>query len=59
MEVNIGHLLTKIGYKQAYGWKVINPNIRVLQVNIYIWPHLTFDLIRDLWPHYSMEVLKE
>ena len=26
------HLLRKSGYKEAYGWKVINPN-RVLQVN--------------------------
>ena len=29
------HLLPKSGYKEAYGWKVINPN-RVLQVNIHI-----------------------
>ena len=26
MEANIGHLATKFGYKQANGWKVINPN---------------------------------
>ena len=26
MEANIGHLPTNFGYKQAYGWKVINRN---------------------------------
>ena len=31
------HLLPKSGYKEAYGWKVINPN-RVLET-------FTFDLI--------------
>ena len=51
------HLLPESGYKEAYGWKVINPN-SVLQVNFHIWPHLTFDLLT--WPStslYSMEVL--
>ena len=56
MEANIGHLPTKFGYKQAYGWKVINPNSKVLQVNFYIWPHT---YLCDLWPHHIMEVLKE
>ena len=51
MEANIGCLPIKFGYKQAYGWKVINPN-RVLQVNFHIWP-LT-DL-HDLWPQNIME----
>ena len=55
VEANKGHLPTKYGYKQAYGWKVINPN-RVLQVNFHIWP-LTY--LCDLWPHHIMEVLKE
>ena len=41
------HLLTKFGYKQMQGWKVINC-YRVLQVNLHIWPHLTFDLL--MWP---------
>ena len=46
---NIGHLPTKFGYKQAYGWEVINPyTYRVLQVNFQILPHLTFDLLT--WP---------
>ena len=43
MEVNIGHLLTKFGYKQAYGWKVINPNSLAGRLS-----HLTFDLLT--WP---------
>ena len=47
MEASLAHLPTKFGYKQAYGWKVMNPNI-VLQVSVYIWPHLTFDLLT--WP---------
>ena len=47
MEANIGHQPTKFGYKQAYGWKVINLN-GVLQVNFHILPHLTFDLLT--WP---------
>ena len=47
MEANIGHLPTKFGYKQMQGWKVIN-RYRVLQVNLHIWPHLTFDLL--MWP---------
>ena len=51
MEANIGHLPTKFGYKQAYGWKVINPN-RVLQVNFHIWP-LTY--LHDLWPQNIVE----
>ena len=28
MEENIGHLQTKVGYKQAYGWKFIQVFIR-------------------------------
>ena len=51
MEANLAHLPTKFGYKQAYSWKVINPN-RVLQVNIYIWP-LTY--LHDLWPYNIVE----
>ena len=47
MEANIGHLPSKFGYKQMQGWKVIN-HYRVLQVNLHIWPHLTFDLL--MWP---------
>ena len=46
MKANMGYLATKFGYKQAYGWKVINHN-RVLQVKIHIWP-LTY--LHDLWP---------
>ena len=38
---------TKFGYKQMQGWKVIN-RYRVLQVNLHIWLHLTFDLL--MWP---------
>ena len=40
VEANIEHLPTNFGYKQAYGWIVINRN-RVLQVNFHIdliWP---------------------
>ena len=44
MEANIGHLLTKFGYNQMQGWKVIN-RYRILQVNFHILPHLTFDLL--------------
>ena len=45
------HLLTKFGYKQMQGWKVINC-YRVLQVNLHIWP-LTY--LCDLWPQNIME----
>ena len=45
------HLLTKFGYKQMQGWKVINC-YRVLQVNFHIWP-LTY--LCDLWPQNIME----
>ena len=45
MAANIGHLPIKFGYKQAYGWNVINRN-RVFQVNFQIWP-LTY--LHDLW----------
>ena len=54
MEAKIGHLSTKFGYKQAYGWKVINRN-RVLQVNFHIdliWP-LTY--LHNLWPQNIVE----
>ena len=44
MEADIGHLPSKFGYKQMQGWKVIN-RYRVLQVNLHIGPHLTFDLL--------------
>ena len=37
----------QVGYKQMHGWKVIN-RYRVLQVNLHIWPQLTFDLL--MWP---------
>ena len=47
----VGHLLAKFGYKQAYGWKVINHN-RVLQVNFYIWPLIYLCV---LWPQNIME----
>ena len=54
MEANRGHLPTKFGYKQAYGWKVIKRN-SVLQVNFHIdliWP-LTY--LHDLWPQNTVE----
>ena len=47
MEANKGHLPSNFGYKQMQGWKVIN-RYRVVQVNLHIWPHLTFDLL--MWP---------
>ena len=42
---------TKFGYKQAYGWKVINA-FWVLQVNFHIWP-LTY--LHDLWSQNIVE----
>ena len=34
-------------YKQMEGWQVINRS-RVLQVNLHMWPHMTFDQL--MWP---------
>ena len=51
MEANLAHLPTKLGYKQAYGWKVINPN-KALQVNFHIWP---LPYVHDLWPQNIVE----
>ena len=53
MEVNIIHFQSLVTNRHM----VEKLSTLINKGNFYIWPHLTY--LRDLQPHYSMEVLKE